>query len=188
MPADDDSQTEHWFTNLSVADFMRDTSATDEIPLEAPIDEHTFAKLTGVLATAWIEQYREGRFRNHALLFNATVRRAFEMEGDETGAMFASRLAREAGSMQATVAHVATIGFSATLPPHQPTPDLATALATGQAQGGLCWLALRKPPNEETIRIAGFVPFNGRRQSGPSEIGLPDEDNTYIHLLEASNA
>lgn len=188
FPIEPNPQPEQLFDNLSVADFIRDTSATDEIPLKAPIDEQTFAQLAGVFVTAWIEQYRESRFRNHALLFNTTIRRAFEMEGDETGAMFASRLTREARAMQASVALVATIGFSATLPPHQRTPDLDTALAAGLAKGGLCWVALRKPAEEDTIRIAGFVPFDGTRQSGPAEIGQPDDDNTYNYLLEASGA
>jgi hypothetical protein len=185
------------FKNVSVQDFVRDTSAIAEQRYGDDFKESTRGDVAfdrfvdGCILTSRTAAARPGDFRPWSVLHNAEMQRTFTPDDDETIVDYAHRLHREAKAMNATWFFTAIMSCGRAYNSDEP-PDpvdandpeqLQAALERGELEVCICWYA-EKREEEEGRHRAGIIGFTDDGYPSTGIEGDIDPDkNPFHHVL-----
>jgi len=184
------------FRNISVNDFLRDTSAAKTYDL-SPEDQATavgldnFHKFTNALVEQCTDTVEQSEFTAFGILHNAVHERYFYPDDDETAYHFAARLKREASDMAATWCFAAVMTPGRTydaddedlLEPIDPDnkEQVADLLAAGVLQVGVCWYS-EIHEGELRHRRSGMIMVDNPEEQVEGDIEA--EHNPFHYVLD----
>lgn len=154
-PDDPDPEVIHQlFSDISVEDFLRETSAESTENLDGRTN---FDEFTDTLVEECIEHIEQQNFFAFAVLNTDRQQRFFRPDDDETAFHFAARLQREAKQMTATWLFTAMLAPARSYEPGDDLSDVDPndpaqvqhALDTGKLRMGVCWFAHNKEQDQQ---------------------------------------
>lgn len=184
------------FRDVSVADFVRPTSAVAEQAYGNDFTEvtrgvtHWNNFVDGLLLVSRSSAAKPGEFQPWAVLHSPTVQRTFVPDGDETVTQFATRLKREAEDMQATWFFTAILScgraYNSEDSPPNIDPDnedeLQEALDRGEIEVAICWYAEMHEKSKQQHR-AGIIGFTDGVPNQGIEGDIDAEKNPFHWVL-----
>lgn len=182
------------FADITPEDFLRETSAIDELKVSNQQNKAQFDEFVDGLVELTQHRATDSEFNPFAVLGSPIRRRIFLADGDETPDQWAARLRREANMMQATWFYVALLSPSRTYDKERPTSidrseeAINHALDAGLLDIGLCWLALRVDAQGSSNRAGVFYMDKSGQPSSSVEGEIDDEDNPFTNVLGGTRA
>lgn len=195
-----DDEIAQAFEDISVTDFLRETSAMDRItygPEHAHVTSgrNNFMGFVDAQVRRCHDQAENAKFHAFSTLHNKTEQRHYHPDDDETAPQYAERLAREALEMDASWFFTAMLAPGRAFNPDEESPpeidadnpeELKAALESGLVRMSICWFAQSNEGAPE--RRSGIIVLNEHLTPESSIEGEIDADNNPFHYVMGNHA